>query len=271
MAADACCGGALMLRVLVCDDQPLIRSGLVATLGAQPAIEVVGEAADGAEAIEQGRLLVPDVVVMDIRMPLLDGIAATRQLVRDRPAGRPRVLILTMFHLDEYVVHALLAGASGFVLKDAAPAELVHAVRVVGTGEAILSPAVTRRLLDRFARQDQPAEPPPELRLLTGRELQVLGLLGHGLSNPEIAAALRISRETVKTHVSRVLMKLRLRDRVQAVVFAHRYGLLSSAHPGTGSLPGPAAADRPMGSAQLDGALSRTGRAGGRRGWGSRW
>ena len=137
-----------------------------------------------------------------------------------------------MFHLDEYVARALLAGASGFVLKDAAPAELVHAVRVVGTGEAILAPAVTRRLLDRFARQGPPAEPPAELRLLTGREREVLVLLGQGLSNPEIAAALLISRETVKTHVSRVLMKLRLRDRVQAVVFAHRHGLLSTADPG---------------------------------------
>ena len=227
-----------MLRVLVCDDQPLIRSGLAATLGAQPDVDVVGEAADGAEAVERVRLLVPDVVVMDIRMPLLDGIAATRQLVRDFAAGHPRVLILTMFHLDEYVARALLAGASGFVLKDAAPAELVHAVRVVGTGEAILAPAVTRRLLDRFARQEPPAEPPAELRLLTDRELEVLTLLGQGLSNPELAAALRISRETVKTHVSRVLMKLRLRDRVQAVVFVHRHGLLSAAGPGTGSVPG---------------------------------
>ena len=227
-----------MLRVLVCDDQALIRSGLAATLGAQADVVVVGEAADGAAAVELGRRLVPDVVVMDIRMPLLDGIAATRQLVRDFPAGGPKVLILTMFHLDEYVAHALLAGASGFVLKDAAPAELVHAVRVVGTGEAILSPAVTRRLLDRFARQEQPAPPPPELRLLTGRELEVLALLGHGLSNPEIAATLRISRETVKTHVSRVLMKLRLQDRVQAVVFAHRHRLLSAAGPGTDPVPG---------------------------------
>ena len=228
-----------MLQVLVCDDQPLIRSGLAATLGAQPGIEVVGEAADGAEAVERGLRLAPDVVVMDIRMPLLDGIAATRRLVRDFPVGGPKVLILTMFHLDEYVAHALLAGASGFVLKDAAPAELVHAVQVVGTGEAILSPAVTRRLLDRFARQEPTAEPPAELRLLTGRELEVLELLGHGLSNPEIAAALRISRETVKTHVSRVLMKLALRDRVQAVVFAHRHRLLSAPGPGTRSVPGP--------------------------------
>lgn len=228
-----------MLQVLVCDDQPLIRSGLAATLGAQPGIEVVGEAADGAEAVECGRLLVPDVIVMDIRMPLLDGIAATHRLVREFPVGGPRVLILTMFHLDEYVARALLAGASGFVLKDAAPAELVHAVHVVGTGEAILSPAVTRRLLDRFARQEPPAEPPAELRLLTGRELEVLALLGRGLSNPEIAAELCISRETVKTHVSRVLMKLGLRDRVRAVVFTHRYGLADG--PDVGPPPEPRA------------------------------
>jgi len=226
-----------MLQVLVCDDLPLIRSGLAATLGAQPGIEVVGEAADGAQAVERGRLLVPDVVVMDIRMPLLDGIAATRLLVREFPSGGPKILILTMFHLDEYVAQALLAGASGFVLKDAAPAELVYAVQVVGIGEAILSPAVTRRLLDRFARHEPPAEAPPELRRVTGREREVLTLLGRGLSNPEIAAELGISRETVKTHVSRILMKLGLRDRVHAVVFAHRHGLLSGTDPRTERSP----------------------------------
>jgi DNA-binding NarL/FixJ family response regulator len=215
-----------MLQVLVCDDQPLIRSGLATTLAAQPGIEVAGEAADGAQAVERGRLLAPDVVVMDIRMPLLDGIAATRLLVQAFPGGGPKILILTMFHLDEYVAEALLAGASGFVLKDAAPAELVHAVRVVGAGEAFLSPAVTRRLLDRFAQEAPPAEMPPGLRLVTTRERDVLALLGCGLSNPEIAARLGISRETVKTHVSRILMKLELRDRVQAVVFAHRHGLV---------------------------------------------
>ena len=216
-----------MLRVLVCDDEPLVRAGLSVTLAAQPGIEVVGEAADGAQAVDRARRLVPDVVVMDIRMPGLDGIAATRRLVREFPVDGPRVLILTMFHSDDYVVRALAAGASGFVLKDAVPADLVAAVRVVATGEAVLSPAVTRRLIDRLARQPLAAREPVELRLVTDREREVLAQLGLGRSNPEIAAVLGISRETVKTHVSRILMKLGLRDRVHAVVFAHRHGLVA--------------------------------------------
>jgi len=216
-----------MLRVLVCDDEPLVRAGLSVTLAAQPGIEVVGEAADGAQAVDRARQLVPDVVVMDIRMPGLDGIAATRRLVREFPVDGPRVLILTMFHSDDYVVRALAAGASGFVLKDAVPADLVAAVRVVATGEAVLSPAVTRRLIDRLARQPLATREPVELRLITHRERQVLAQLGLGRSNPEIAAVLGISRETVKTHVSRILMKLGLRDRVHAVVFAHRHGLVA--------------------------------------------
>jgi DNA-binding NarL/FixJ family response regulator len=219
------------LRVLVCDDEPLVRTGLAVTLDAQPGITVVAEAADGMQAVERTRRTVPDVVVMDIRMPRLDGIAATRRLVRDFPVSGPRILILTMFHSDDHVARALAAGASGFVLKDAPPDELAAAVRVVGTGEAVLSPVVTRQLIDRLARQVPAAREPAEMRLLTEREREVLGQLGLGRSNPEIAAGLGISRETVKTHVSRVLMKLGLRDRVHAVVFAHRYGLVS-AHDG---------------------------------------
>jgi len=220
-----------MLRVLVCDDEPLVRAGLSVTLAAQPGIEVVGEAADGAQAVDRARQLLPDVVVMDIRMPGLDGIAATRRLLREFPVDGPRILILTMFHSDDYVVRALAAGASGFVLKDAVPAELVAAVRVVGTGEAVLSPAVTRRLIDRLARQPVATREPVELRLVTDREREVLAQLGLGRSNLEIAAALGISRETVKTHVSRILMKLGLRDRVHAVVFAHRHGLVAGPDP----------------------------------------
>jgi DNA-binding NarL/FixJ family response regulator len=215
-----------MLRVLVCDDEPLIRSGLATTLADEPGIEVVGEAADGAQAIRLARRLEPDVVVMDIRMPVLDGIEATRQLV-GAFGGRtgPRVLILTMFHDDEYVSHALLAGASGFVLKDVPPHELGQAIKVVAEGEAMLDPAVTRRLLERFI-YGRAAAPPPGLAQLTDRERETLVLLGHGASNPEIATALRVSRETVKTHVSHVLMKLDLRDRVHAVVYAHRHRLV---------------------------------------------
>ncbi|CAA9274067.1 MAG: Two-component transcriptional response regulator, LuxR family [uncultured Corynebacteriales bacterium] len=228
-----------MLRVLVCDDEPLVRAGLAVTLAAQPGIEVVGEAADGTQAVDRARQLVPDVVVMDIRMPGLDGIAATRRLVRDFPVDGPRILILTMFHSDDYVARALVAGASGFVLKDAVPAELATAVRVVGTGEAVLSPAVTRRLIDRLARQAPAAREPAELRLVTGREREVLLQLGLGRSNPEIAAVLGISRETVKTHVSRILMKLGLRDRVHAVVFAHRHGLVAGPDGDPAARPGP--------------------------------
>jgi len=220
-----------MPTVLVCDDDPLVRSGLAATLDGEPGIEVVGDAADGAQAVDLARRLVPDVVVMDIRMPVMDGIEATRRLVEDfgTRAG-PRVLILTMFHSDEYVSHALLAGASGFVLKDAAGPALAEAVRVVASGEAILDPAVTRRLLDRFI-QSRITTAPPGLSTLTDREREVLVLLGRGASNPEIASSLHVSRETVKTHVSRVLMKLDLRDRIQAVVFVHQHRLVRRDRP----------------------------------------
>lgn len=215
-----------MPQVVVCDDDPLVRSGLATTLAGEPDIEVVGQAADGVQAVRMTRRLNPDVVVMDIRMPALDGIEATRQLVGTfGNHGGPRVLILTMFHDDEYVSHALLAGASGFILKDSPAADLGRAVRVVAGGEAILDPAVTRRLLERFIH-GRGTTTPPGLAQLTEREREVLVLLGRGASNPEIAAALCVSRETVKTHVSHVLLKLDLRDRIHAVVFAHQHRLV---------------------------------------------
>jgi DNA-binding NarL/FixJ family response regulator len=214
------------LRVLIADDQPLMRAGFRTVLEAAGDIEVVGEAEDGRQAVESARALRPDVVLMDIRMPELDGIEATRQLPTHK------VLILTTFGLDEYIVEALRAGASGFILKDVPAAELVRAVRVVAAGDALLSPEVTRRLLDRVGRR-LPAPVPAQrdaLSELTEREREVLELLARGLSNAEIAGALVVGEATVKTHVSRVLAKLGLRDRVQAVVLAYEVGLIS---PGT--------------------------------------
>ena len=213
------------IRVVIADDQAMMRAGFRMILEAQPDIEVVGEAGDGMEAVEVATRLRPDVVLMDIRMPQLDGVEATRRL-----AGQ-RVLILTTFGLDEYIVDTLRAGASGFLLKDAPPEDLVRAVRVVAAGDALLSPAVTRQLLDRVAdRLDAPErEPPRELEELTERELEVLRLVAQGLSNHEIADRLVVGEATVKTHVSRVLMKLGLRDRVQAVVFAYEAGLVRPA------------------------------------------
>jgi len=206
------------IRVLIVDDQALMRAGFRMILDAEADIEVVGEAADGLEAIDQAASLRPDVVVMDIRMPRLDGVEATRQLPHHR------VLILTTFDLDEYVIEALRAGASGFLVKDAPPEQLVDAVRVVARGEAMLSPAVTRRLLDHVAPKLEATHPdPPHARLsqLTSRELEVLRLLARGLSNAEIAAHLVVSEATVKTHISHVLSKLNLRDRAQAMVLAY--------------------------------------------------
>jgi DNA-binding NarL/FixJ family response regulator len=199
-------------------------------LEAREDIEVVGEAEDGAQALELARRRRPDVILMDVRMPRLDGVEATRRLVEE--GSQARILILTTFDLDEYVYEALRAGASGFLLKDVQPAQLVEAIRVVARGEALLAPTVTRRLLDRFAQglPGAPGEPPPELSSLTERELEVLGLLASGLSNAELAERLVLSETTVKTHVSSILRKLGLRDRVQAVVLAYQAGL---ARPGS--------------------------------------
>ncbi len=215
------------LRVVVCDDQAMIRAGFVAILDAQAGIEVVGEARDGAEGLQLARRLRPDVVLMDLRMPVLDGVEATRRLAGPDVADPVRVLVVTTFHADEYVYAALQAGASGFLLKDATPGELVAAVRTVARGDALLAPVVTRRLIGRFAERVRPPvhERPERFDALTERELEVFVLVARGLSNAEIAEELVLSGETVKTHVSRILAKLGLRDRVQAVVLAHRAGL----------------------------------------------
>ena len=218
------------IRVLVCDDQELVRTGYATIFSAQPDMQVVGEAANGIEAVESATRLCPDVVVMDIRMPLLDGIQATRRLAGPDIADPPKILVVTTFNVDAYVYDAFRAGASGFLLKDAPPADLVNAVRTVAGGEALLAPAVTRALIGRFAdrlRPDDPSRTAREeiVRTLTPRELEVLELITEGMSNAEIAAALFITPETVKTYVSRILTKLDLRDRVQAVVLAYRIGL----------------------------------------------
>jgi DNA-binding NarL/FixJ family response regulator len=213
-----------VIRVLIADDQALVRGGFRMILENAGDIEVCGEAATGREALDLARGASVDVVLMDIRMPELDGVEATRRLM---VAGGPRVLILTTFDLDEYVYDALRAGASGFLLKDIDPPELVRAVRAVHAGEALLAPAITRRLVEHFTRRPAPgSRTPPELEELTARELDVLRELARGLSNAEIAAALFLSPATVKTHVARILMKLGLRDRVQAVVFAYQTGLV---------------------------------------------
>ncbi len=214
-----------MIRVLVADDHALIRSGLTGMLSAQPDIEITGVADDGAAAVKAAADLRPDVVMMDIRMPRMDGIEATRRIcARPEP---PRVLMLTTFDLDEYVYDALQAGASGFLLKDAPPGQLAEAVRTVAAGEALLAPAVTRRLISRFLRVPPTAAATARAAdLLTERELEVLQLVARGLSNAELAARLHLSDATVKTHVSRVLTKLGLRDRVQAVVYAYEHGLV---------------------------------------------
>jgi DNA-binding NarL/FixJ family response regulator len=210
--------------VLLADDQALVRSGFRLILEAREDIEVVGEASDGAEAVELAQSLNPDVILMDVRMPKLDGVEATRRLTA--AGSSARVVILTTFDLDEYVHEAIRAGASGFLLKDVEPVQLVEAVRVIAAGEALLAPSVTRRLLDRFARSLPEDKPPPSLEALTARELEILRLVAAGLSNAEIAEQLVVSEATVKTHVSSILRKLRLRDRVQAVVLAYDAGLV---------------------------------------------
>ena len=220
-----------MITVLLVDDQPLLRTGFRMIVDAEPDLRVVGEAADGLDAVAEVQRLRPDVVVMDIRMPRLDGVGATSRILAS--ADPPRVLILTTFELDEYVVAALRAGASGFLLKDAPAERLVDAIRVVARGEAVVAPSVTRRLLDRFARHLPPAVPDeqPELAALTAREREVLILMARGLSNAEIAGELVVGETTVKTHVGHVLSKLGARDRVQAVVTAYESGLVEPGRP----------------------------------------
>ncbi|GGQ16117.1 response regulator [Streptomyces mutabilis] len=215
------------VRVLVCDDQVLIRTGLSTIIDAQPDLEVAGECGDGRTAVELAGRLRPDVVVMDVRMPVLDGIEATRLLAGAGVEHPVKVLVVTTFNLDEYVYEALRAGASGFLLKDAPPDRLLHGIRTVAMGSALLDPEVTRRLVGRYAARIRPAEGGAPDVPLTPRELEVLCLIADGLSNSEIAAALVISHETVKTFVSRILAKLGLRDRVQAVVYAYRHGLVT--------------------------------------------
>jgi DNA-binding NarL/FixJ family response regulator len=211
-----------MIKVLIADDQAMVRQGFGALLAAQPDMLVVGDAPDGESAVARSRALGPDVVLMDIRMPVMDGLEATRRL-----AGGPKILILTTFDLDDYVYEALRAGASGFLLKDAPAADLINAVRVVAAGEALLAPSVTRRLIAEFAARTHGDRPrPAALNALTPRETDVLRLIARGLSNQEIAAELVVAEQTVKSHVGRILTKFDLRDRAQAVVFAYETGLV---------------------------------------------
>jgi DNA-binding NarL/FixJ family response regulator len=215
-----------LIRIVLADDQPMLRTGFRMVLGAEADLDIVGEAGDGLEAVEMARRLLPDVVLMDVRMPRLDGLAATRAIVEARLPVR--VLILTTFDLDEYVVGALRAGASGFLAKDVAAGDLLAAIRAVAAGDAVVAPRILRRLLDRFATflPDPAPSPPDRLEGLTDREREVLVQLARGLSNAEIARVLSVSETTVKTHVGHVLTKLGLRDRVQAVVLAYETGLV---------------------------------------------
>ncbi len=214
-----------MIRILLVDDQALVRAGFRMILDAEPEMEVVGEAGDGREAVDQVRLLRPDIVLMDIRMPELDGLEATRRILEDGGEA-PKILMLTTFDHDEYVYEALRAGASGFLLKDTPPEQLVSAIEVISQGEALLSPTITRRVISEFVKGTGPKPQAhfPRLQELTAREREVLTLIARGLSNAEIAKTLFVSETTVKTHVARILMKLHLRDRVQAVVLAYESG-----------------------------------------------
>ena len=221
----------MTIRVVLVDDQELVRAGFRMVLGAQPDIAVVGEAGDGAQAVELLRRTLADVVLMDVRMPRMDGIEATRRI----PAGGPKVIILTTFDLDEYAFSALKAGASGFLLKDAGPAQLVEAIRAVHSGDAVVAPSTTRRLIDKFALHlpdGSEAAQDSAIATLTARELEVLHLVARGLSNAEVGERLFVSEATVKTHMGRILTKLDLRDRVQAVVYAYETGLVKSGQSG---------------------------------------
>lgn len=220
----------MTIRVAIVDDQAMVRAGFAALLDAQDDIEVVGQAADGQQAIDLCARTTPDVVLMDVRMPVLDGLEATRRVLADSPGLR--VLMLTTFDLDDYVYAALRAGASGFLLKDATAEELTTAVRVIARGEALLAPSVTRRLIARFATQPEIVGTPPRLDALTPREREVLELIARGLSNTEIATHLVLAEQTVKTHIGHILGKLSLRDRAQAIVVAYESGLVRPGHPG---------------------------------------
>jgi DNA-binding NarL/FixJ family response regulator len=215
-----------VIRVLLADDQALVRGGFKSLLDARDDIEVVGEAADGNQAVALAKRLTPDVVLMDIRMPELDGLEATRQIAADSRLGAVRVVILTTFGLDEYLFDALRYGASGFLVKDTEPADLVAAVRVVAAGNSLISPGMTRRLIEEFATRAKPSRPAKELTVLTGREREVLALVAGGLTNDEIAARLYMSPATARTHVSRTITKLGARDRTQLVVLAYETGLV---------------------------------------------
>ena len=229
MTSDGPPSNGRVIRCLITDDQAMVREGFAAMLAAEPGIMVAGQAVDGADAVRQARRLDPDVVLMDVRMPVMDGLEAARQILATAAdPGRPRVLMLTTFDLDEYVYEALRAGASGFVLKDATTAELIHAVKVVAAGDALLAPSVTRRLITDFTRKP-PAVPatPVALDMLTSRETEVLMLIAQGMSNTQISDTLCIAGETTRTHIKRILAKLGLRDRAQAVVIAYETGLVT--------------------------------------------